>query len=208
MLRRLGICHDQTMVSCRDCVAASRRPCCTLARRPYDTNPGRSTRVIRVSRAILRAGEVAERSNAAVLKTVDRKIRGFESHPLRHEATVFGGDWAQMGRVTITPIYTAAGSNALVETMHVHAEDEHVPMREIQDVGHGVREAPDATAFRYTVHECPRTGCGVRVTTSLLHKVRLAELKGLVIEHENGRLEMYGDVPDDWRTNERRAITD
>ena len=39
----------------------------------------RSTR----RRGILRRGEVAERSNAAVLKTVDRKIRGFESHPLR-----------------------------------------------------------------------------------------------------------------------------
>ena len=29
------------------------------------------------------AGEVAERSIATVLKTVDRKVRGFESHPLR-----------------------------------------------------------------------------------------------------------------------------
>jgi hypothetical protein len=28
---------------------------------------------------------VAERSNAAVLKTVDRKVRGFESHPLRQQ---------------------------------------------------------------------------------------------------------------------------
>ena len=28
-------------------------------------------------------GEVAERLNAAVLKTADRKVRGFESHPLR-----------------------------------------------------------------------------------------------------------------------------
>jgi hypothetical protein len=34
-------------------------------------------------RGILARGEVAERSNAAVLKTVDRKVRGFESHPLR-----------------------------------------------------------------------------------------------------------------------------
>jgi hypothetical protein len=30
-------------------------------------------------------GEVAERSIAAVLKTVDRKVRGFESHPLRQQ---------------------------------------------------------------------------------------------------------------------------
>ena len=30
-------------------------------------------------------GEVAERSIATVLKTVDRKVRGFESHPLRHD---------------------------------------------------------------------------------------------------------------------------
>jgi hypothetical protein len=29
-------------------------------------------------------GEVAERFMAAVLKTVDRKVRGFESLPLRH----------------------------------------------------------------------------------------------------------------------------
>jgi hypothetical protein len=31
-------------------------------------------------------GEVAERSIATVLKTVDRKVRGFESHPLRQAA--------------------------------------------------------------------------------------------------------------------------
>ena len=30
------------------------------------------------------SGEVAERSKAAVLKTAKRKLRGFESHPLRH----------------------------------------------------------------------------------------------------------------------------
>ena len=31
-----------------------------------------------------RHGEVAERLMAAVLKTAERKLRGFESHPLRH----------------------------------------------------------------------------------------------------------------------------
>ena len=31
-------------------------------------------------------GEVAERFMAAVLKTVDRKVRGFESLPLRHDS--------------------------------------------------------------------------------------------------------------------------
>jgi hypothetical protein len=41
---------------------------------------------------MLRAGEVAERSNAAVLKTVDRKIRGFESHPLRQSTTRLSAD--------------------------------------------------------------------------------------------------------------------
>ena len=33
---------------------------------------------------MLSDGEVAERFMAAVLKTVDRKVRGFESLPLRH----------------------------------------------------------------------------------------------------------------------------
>jgi hypothetical protein len=35
-------------------------------------------------RSATHCGEVAERSIATVLKTVDRKVRGFESHPLRH----------------------------------------------------------------------------------------------------------------------------
>ena len=38
------------------------------------------------SLTILRCGEVAERFMAAVLKTVDRKVRGFESLPLRQQA--------------------------------------------------------------------------------------------------------------------------
>jgi hypothetical protein len=42
----------------------------------------------RSSATMHRAGEVAERSNAAVLKTVDRKVRGFESHPLRHPTSI------------------------------------------------------------------------------------------------------------------------
>ena len=50
---------------------------------------GRETLWARSSRsstdAILGRGEVAERSNAPVLKTGDRKVRGFESHPLRQQ---------------------------------------------------------------------------------------------------------------------------
>jgi len=37
------------------------------------------------ARHAARRGEVPERSNGAVLKTVGRKPRGFESHPLRHQ---------------------------------------------------------------------------------------------------------------------------
>jgi hypothetical protein len=45
----------------------------------------------------------------------------------------------------------------------------------------------------------------VRVTTTLRHQVSLPELKGLVVEHEDGRLETYGDVPDDWRSSEQQV---
>jgi len=111
-----------------------------------------------------------------------------------------------MDDVTVTPIYAAGWSKARVDVSHVHADDDHVPMREIRDEGGGISAAPDPTGSRYTVHECRRADCGVRVTTTLLHQTRLTELSGLVIEHADGRLEMYGEVPDDWRTNERQAI--
>jgi hypothetical protein len=37
-------------------------------------------------------GEVAERLKAAVLKTAERKFRGFESHPLRHKISAYIAD--------------------------------------------------------------------------------------------------------------------
>ena len=111
-----------------------------------------------------------------------------------------------MDRVTITPIYTAGGSRALVEVEHIHADDNHVATNEIEDDGHGLPDAIDPTGFRFTVHECRWEGCGVRVATRLLHKLMLPELKGLVIEHEDGRIDMFGEVGDDWATNERQVI--
>jgi hypothetical protein len=53
-----------------------------------------------------------------------------------------------MGRVTMTPIYTAGWSKARVEAWHVHADDEHVPMREADDRGRRLTAAPDPTGFR------------------------------------------------------------
>jgi hypothetical protein len=113
-----------------------------------------------------------------------------------------------VARVGITPIYGAGHSKAMVEANHVHADDDHVPMREIEDRGRGRRmpDAPDPSLYRYTIYECPRVGCGVRMTTTMRHQIRLPELKGVVIEREGGVIEMIGDVPDDWRTNEQQVI--
>ncbi len=47
--------------------------------------------------SILDFGGVAERSKAAVLKTVERKLRGFESYPLRHRQSSRGevAEWSK-----------------------------------------------------------------------------------------------------------------
>ena len=83
-----------------------------------------------------------------------------------------------MGRVTITPIYTAGWSKAMVEASPIHADDDHAPMNETEDRGRGQRlsDVDDPTGFRYNVYERPRAGCGVRVTTRMLHQSRLPEL--------------------------------
>ena len=114
-----------------------------------------------------------------------------------------------MGEVVITPIYTEFGSRSRVEAEHIHAEDDHVPMRMVHDrrSHRGLDELSDPTIARFTEYKCRRDDCPVRLTSTMYHKMRLPELQGLVIEHENGRVEMYGDVPDDWRTNERQIIT-
>ena len=52
-----------------------------------------------IARLFLKPGGVAERSMAAVLKTVERKFRGFESHPHRHVEgwkVVFGVKYGEM----------------------------------------------------------------------------------------------------------------
>jgi hypothetical protein len=62
---------------------------------------------------MLRAGEVAERSIAAVLKTVDRKVRGFESHPLRHQgAHILAADDPAGAQTKIRRLQDAAGEVA------------------------------------------------------------------------------------------------
>ena len=112
---------------------------------------------------------------------------------------------------SITPIFTASASKARVDTYHVHGDDDHIPMREIEDRGPsesgiGNAEGVPPTTYRYTVWECPRTDCHVKVVTSMLHQLQLADLGGLVVEHDNGVVDLYGEVPVDWATRPRQII--
>src|SRR3990170_741000 len=57
-----------------------------------------ATPMQRGAAAMLARGEVAEWLKAAVLKTVGRKPRGFESHPLRQLRGAVGGNRSSFGR--------------------------------------------------------------------------------------------------------------
>ncbi len=71
----------------------------------------------------------------------------------------------------------------------------------------GFDELSNPATARFSVYECRRDDCRVRVTSTMYHKMSLPELTGLVIEHEDGRVKTYGEVSEDWRTRERQVIT-
>jgi hypothetical protein len=88
---------------------------------------------------------VAERSNAAVLKTVDRKIRGFESHPLRSRNL-------KQSRELVVPLFRRKKKDDEPVDMEARSPETGLKYKDIALLGQMLKLGADLNAPRHALY--------------------------------------------------------